>query len=142
MQRFEERHERICFCGTQIFSVSRHIAAALDHLPDQLIIGEPDSDCIECRPPLSTFAVESMAVVALLGLKDQRTLAFQCRALRQIFRWNRLTAPCIHHRTPRRVASYVGERAECNDGQQNYKNCNRAPSPALLTFTRHEWKRE
>src|SRR5207244_2001690 len=117
MQCFEEPHERISFCGTQILSIRRHIAPALDHLSDQLIMCESDSDCIECRSTLSTLAVESMAVVALLGLKNQRTLAFQCRAPRQIFRWNGFTALCIHHCTPRRVASYIGARPDCAEAQ-------------------------
>src|SRR6266516_463512 len=142
MQCFEEAHEGSSFCGTQIFSVRRHIAAALDHLSDQLIVCESDSDCIERRSTLSALAVECVAVVALLDLKDQRTLAFQCRALRQILRWDRFTTPCIHHWTPRCVASHIRERAECHDCKQNYKDCHRAASPALLTFTRYEWKRE
>src|SRR5262249_40382993 len=80
IQCFEERHERSSFWGAQVFSVSRHIAAALDHLSNQLIMCESYSDCIERRTTLSTFAVECMAVVALLDLKDQRALTLQSRA--------------------------------------------------------------
>src|SRR5438309_1408397 len=132
MQCVEERHERSRFCGTQVFSVSRHIAAALYHLPDQLIMRESHGDCIERRSALPTLTVERVAVVTLLGLKDQRALAFQSRVLHQVFRWNGFTAPCVHHWTPGRVASELRERSDRDSRQHNDKNRHGAASPALL----------
>src|SRR5580700_5809071 len=100
MQRLEKCHQRSGLRRTQGFSVGGHVAATLNHLPDELILRELDGDTIERRPALSPDASQCVAVVALLGLKNQRTMALQGRASFQIIRWNRIAAPSIHHWTP------------------------------------------
>jgi hypothetical protein len=53
MEGFKERHERGSLCRTQIVSIGRHIAAALDHLPDELVTRKSHGDTIQSWPPLS-----------------------------------------------------------------------------------------
>jgi hypothetical protein len=53
MEGFKERHKRRGLCRTQIVSVGRHVAAALDHLPDELVTRKSHGDTIQGRPPLS-----------------------------------------------------------------------------------------
>jgi hypothetical protein len=40
MQRFQECDERGRFSGTQILAVRGHIAASLDHLPNELVLSK------------------------------------------------------------------------------------------------------
>src|SRR5580704_2714968 len=77
VQRFEKRHQRSCLGGTQIFSIRGHVAATLNHLTYQLILRELDGDSIQFRPALSTRSADSVAVVTLLGLENERSLALQ-----------------------------------------------------------------
>jgi hypothetical protein len=74
MQRLEERDQRSSLRRTQGFSVGGHVAAALNHLPDELILRELEGDTIERRPALSSDISQCVTVVALLGLKNKRTL--------------------------------------------------------------------
>jgi hypothetical protein len=53
MEGFKERHERRGLSRTQIVSIGRHIAAALDHLPDELVTRKSHGDTIQSGPPLS-----------------------------------------------------------------------------------------
>jgi len=46
MQGFEKRDKCSGFRGTQVFSVGRHVAAALDHLADELVLGQAHSNTI------------------------------------------------------------------------------------------------
>jgi hypothetical protein len=39
VERLEKRHERSRLRGTQVISVGWHVATALDHLADELILG-------------------------------------------------------------------------------------------------------
>src|SRR5580704_12428944 len=89
MQRLKERHQRGGLRRTQVLSISRHVAAALNHLPDQLILGELDGHSIQLRPALPSRTTQSVAIVALLSLKNQRTLPLQSRTPFEILRWNR-----------------------------------------------------
>ena len=56
MKRLEECHQRRGFRRTQVLSVGRHVAAALDHLANELILVESQRDPVERWPALSTFA--------------------------------------------------------------------------------------
>jgi hypothetical protein len=47
VQRFEKRDQGSRFRRTQILSVSRHVAASLDHLSNQLILREPHGNAVE-----------------------------------------------------------------------------------------------
>src|SRR5437899_12578899 len=93
MQRFEERHESGRLRRTQVLSIGGHVSPALDDLPDQLIVRQPDGDGVERRPTLTAVLVQRMAAVALLDLEDERSLALEGGALLQIVRGDRLAAP-------------------------------------------------
>jgi hypothetical protein len=134
VQCLEESHQCSRLCGSQIFSVSRHVAAALDYLADELILRELNGDSIQLRTTLTSRAAQRVAVVALLYLKNERALPLQGRTPFQVLRWNWITAPRIHYRTPRRIASQVCECTERDRDQQNRKNRYGTAFPALLTF--------
>ena len=80
MQGLEERDQGRCLGWTQILSVGWHVASALDHLPDQLVLREPQSDSVERRAALTAHVIKRMAVVALLGLENQCAPAFESGA--------------------------------------------------------------
>ena len=50
VKRLEERHQCRSLRGTQVLSVGRHVAAALDHLADELILRELSSYLIQFWP--------------------------------------------------------------------------------------------
>src|SRR5260370_21224615 len=77
MQGLKKCHQRCCLRWTQVFSIGRHIAAALNYLADQLIFCESQSNTVQGRSAFTSPIIERMAVVTLLGLKDQRSLALQ-----------------------------------------------------------------
>src|SRR5277367_2260213 len=77
MKSHEKRNQRRGFRRTQVFSVGRHVAAALDDLSNQLILCEPHGDAVERRASLAAQIPKGMAVAALLGLKHERALSFQ-----------------------------------------------------------------
>jgi len=53
MQGFKERHERGGLRRTQVVSIGRHIATALDYLTDELVTRKSHGDTIQSRPPLT-----------------------------------------------------------------------------------------
>src|SRR5712691_11383018 len=68
MQGLHERHQCRHLRRAQILAIGRHIAPALDHLPDQLIPGQARRHVVERRAALAAAAVQAMAVPALLVL--------------------------------------------------------------------------
>src|SRR5712692_8909373 len=74
MESLEKRDQCRGFRWAQVFSVSRHVAASLDHLADELVLREPHGNVVERRPPLSAEFTERMAIAALLHLKDESPL--------------------------------------------------------------------
>jgi len=46
MQGFEKGDKCSGFGGTQIFSVGRHVATSLDHLADELVLGQAHGNTI------------------------------------------------------------------------------------------------
>ena len=79
MQRLEECNQRRGFRWTQVFSVGGHVAAALNHLTNQLVFIEAQGDPVERGAAFSALLTERMAVVALLYLEDERAPAFESR---------------------------------------------------------------
>src|ERR1700689_2503121 len=79
MERFEKCDQGSGLRRTQIFSVSRHIAAALNHLADELVLREPRGNAVEGRTTLASRIAERMAVAALLALKNKRALSLKSR---------------------------------------------------------------
>ncbi len=80
MQRLEERDQRRHLRGAQVLAVGGHVAAALQHLADQLIARQPRRDVVERRAAQAALAAERVAVAALLALQDERALQLERRA--------------------------------------------------------------
>src|SRR5207245_2901915 len=138
MQSFQECHQRSCLRRTEVFPIGRHIAATLNHLANKLIFGKVESNSVEGRTTLTSSVIQRMTVVTLLGLKNQRTLAFQgCASVNILWR-NRLAAPCVHDRAPGRVLAQMRHSTESHRDQENREHGNRSACPALLTFAREE----
>src|ERR1700745_675075 len=105
MQRFEECDERGRLRRTQILPICGHVSASLDHLADELVLGQAHGDTIKCWTSLAATLPEGMAVTTLLALENQCPLSLKRGAAMQKFVRYRITAPRIHVRTPRRIAS-------------------------------------
>src|SRR5258708_33797365 len=134
MQRLKKFDQRARLCRTQVLAIRRHIPATLDDLANQLVRREADSNLVERRSALAAFATEGMAVVTLLGLKNQSALVLQRSAIFQVLGGNRVAAPRVHYGTPRRVLAQVCQSAKRYRRHQDYKNSNRSPFPTLLAF--------
>src|SRR5262245_21692278 len=76
-QRSHERDERVDFRGAEILAVSRHVAATLQNLTEELIARLTRRDAIERRPALSSFTAEAVAGPALLVLQHKGTLELE-----------------------------------------------------------------
>src|SRR6266404_6953294 len=81
-----------------------------------------------------------MAVTTLLPLENQRTLSLKRGAAMQKFVRYRITAPSVHVRAPRRIASEMGECSQDYGDQQNGQNSDRTSPPALFSFPRKKWQ--
>src|ERR1700691_5206132 len=103
MQRLKKRDQRRGFRRTQILAVRGHIAAALDHLPNQLILRQTSGHGIQSRSALSALIVERVGVVALLELENESALSLERSPLIQKLGRDRDGAPRVHHRTPWRI---------------------------------------
>src|ERR1700739_3525616 len=112
MQRLKKFDQGGRLGRTEVLAICWHIASALNYLANQLIRRETHSNLIELWSSLAAFAAEGMAVVTLLGLKNESALVLQRSAIFQVFDGNRLAAPRIHYGTPRRVLAQVRQSAK------------------------------
>src|SRR5215472_15435032 len=119
MQGFEKCHQRCCFRWAQAVSIRRHVAASLNHLANQLVLGEPDSHAVQGRTSLPTRFSQRMAVAALFELKNESTLPLKGRRAVQKSVRHGITTPRIHVRTPRRESGKVRKFPQRN-GSQHY----------------------
>jgi hypothetical protein len=119
MQRLEERDQSGGFRRTQILPVGRHVAATLNHLPNELIMRQEDRYAVESGATLPALVVKRVAVVALLHLEYESTLPLKRGSVAQVLRWNWHRAPGVHHWTPGRVSRKVREGSQRNRYQQN-----------------------
>src|SRR6185437_11404603 len=134
MKGFEEVDERGHFFGREILSVSRHVAAALNDLADELIFGEAHGYGIEFGAAPATDSIEGVAVAALHSLEDDGSLALNRREVLQILCGNGVLAPGVHFRTPGSAGAEIGEDSpEDRDGDED-ENRDGAAMPALFTF--------
>src|SRR5690242_138059 len=81
-----------------------------------------------------------MAVTTLLDLENQCPLSLKRGAAMQKSVRYRITAPSVHVRAPRRVASEMGECSQDYGDQQNRQNSYRPPAPTLFPFSRKKWQ--
>src|ERR1700742_3449227 len=97
MQGLQELDQCRSLGGAEILAVRRHVAAALQHLPNQLILRETRCHKIQGGPTLSAHAGNRVAVAALLRLKDDCALAFEWACIVGITdRDRRTSAPRAH----------------------------------------------
>src|SRR5580700_5978206 len=136
VQGFKKSYERRSLCRTQVVPIGWHVAAALNHLPDKLVLGQPHGNAVQGWPPLSTRVAKRVAVAALLDLKHQRTLPLQCSRAMNVLVGYRIAAPGVHVRTPGRELGHASKRAERDCDQQHSNNRNRAALPAFFSFSR------
>src|SRR6266702_8550109 len=141
MQRFKEGNQRRRLRWTEIFAIGGHVAAALQHLADQLIAGKSCRDGVQRRTPLAAFAAESVTIAALFGLKYDGALAFERGAACEQFGWDRRAAPCVHHRRPWSIGAELSQCRQRDYDNQRGQNCEGPATPALLTSARDERQR-
>src|ERR1700683_5242280 len=138
MQRLKERDQSRRLRGAPILPVRGHVATALDHLPNQLILCQPNGHGIESRSALSALIVERVAVVTLLHLENEGALALERGAVVQKLGRNRNSTPCVHHRAPRCISSETRKRSQRDCHEQNREYGNRPAPPAFFAFTEKE----
>ena len=142
MQSFEEADQRGDFRRGKILPVSRHISAALQHLPHQLVVGQPGRDSIERRTALATHASEHMAIAALLVLEDNLSLSPQgCGIVHIALRYG-VAAPRLHLRTPGCVGSQVLANRKGYRQERDREHSDRPAVPALFSLTGKKRKRQ
>src|SRR5258705_945432 len=101
MQGSQKLNESGGLGWAQVLAIRRHVAAALEDLPDQLILRETCRDKIQSRTTLSANACNRVAVTALLRLKDDSPLPLERAEIVCVTDGDRgITAPCIHLRAP------------------------------------------
>ena len=93
MQRPEVGHQCRHLGRVQVVTVRRHLAAPLEHLPDQLIPGQMHGDVVERGSSIASSPAEGMAVPTLLVLKHQGALELERRSLFQQ-QWFGLESAC------------------------------------------------
>jgi hypothetical protein len=78
IERVKECHESSRLGGTKIFAIGWHVSAALDHLPNQLILCELNGDAVQSRTTLTSLPLQGVAVVTLLRLENESALPLKC----------------------------------------------------------------
>src|SRR4029077_14686112 len=92
--------------------ICRHVAAALNHLPNELVLCQPHGDAVQGWSPLSACVAKRVAVGALLELTHERTLALKCGRAMNVAVGDWIAAPRAHMRTPGRELGQTSKRAE------------------------------
>src|SRR5215468_9701024 len=132
MQGLHERHQ----CGdlrrTEILAIGRHIAAALDHLPDQLVAGQARRHIVERRAALAAAAAQAVAVPALLVLEHQGPLDFERRAALEIVRGYWRAAPGLHRWGPGRVHPHRRQSTKHQEDDHHGQHSDWPPARAFL----------
>src|SRR2546422_7815209 len=142
MQRLQKCDERSCFRWAQVLPIRRHVAASLDHLPDELVLREPYGNAVQRRTSLPAAFSKKMAVAALLHLKNERALPLKRSCAAQKSLRHRIAAPGVHVRAPGCEPREMGKCAKRDRDQQHGQDCNRPPPPALFSFAGKKWRSE
>src|SRR5581483_278558 len=136
------RHERCSLRWRQVLAVRRHVAASLNHLPDELVLRQPHSHRVQSRTAFSAILAEGMAVAALLNLEDQRALPFDRAGVFQKLIRDRGAAPGVHLRTPGGILGEMRKSSKRDRKQQNGQDSNGPPLPTLFALTREEREKQ
>src|SRR5215470_154885 len=94
VQSPHERDQRRDLRRAEIPAIGRHIASALDHLPDQLAAGQARRHVIERRAALAAYPAQAMAIAALLVLQRHGAPQLEWRALFNELLRHSVAAPC------------------------------------------------
>src|ERR1700683_55900 len=135
VQGLEESYERRSLCRTQVVSIGRHVAAALNYLANELVLRQTLGNAVQGWSPLSTHIAQRVAVAALLDLKYERTLALKCSRAVNVPVGHWIAAPGVHVRTPGRELGEPSKRAESDRGHQHSNNRNGTALPAFFSFS-------
>src|SRR4030095_4624757 len=90
-QPLQERQQGVDLGGREVLPLSRHVASALQDLPDQLIPRQAGADAVERGAPLAALTGEAVAVAALLVLEHERALQLERRPPRDVLNRRRTT---------------------------------------------------
>jgi len=142
VQGLEESYERCRLRRTQVVPISRHVAAALNNLSNELVLRQAHCNAIQGWPPLSASVAKRVAVAALLDLKYKRTLPLKCSRAVNVPVGYRIAAPCVHVWTPGRELSHASKRAEGDCDQQHSDNRNWTALPTFFLLLRKEMAEE
>src|SRR5438105_1516168 len=146
LSRRVQRLEKCDECGrlrwTQVFSIRRHVAASLNHLPDELVLREPHRNAVQGGASFPAGPSKGMAVAALFDLKNESALPLKrsCAMEHSLRHW--ITAPGAHVRARGCELSETGKGPEHDRDQQHGQNRNRPPPPALFSFAGEKRKKE
>src|SRR5439155_10068140 len=146
LSRRVQRLEKCDECGrlrwTQVFPIRRHVAASLNHLPDELVLREPHRNAVQGRASFPAGPSKGMAVAALFDLKNESALPLERSCALEHPLRHGITAPSVHVRAPRCELREMGKGPERDRDQQHRQNRNRPPPPALFSFAGEKRKKE
>src|SRR5580704_4529693 len=135
VQGREKSYECRGLCRTQVVPIGRHIPAALNHLPNELVLWQPHGNAVQGWPSLSTHVAKRVTVAALLDLEHERTLPLKCSRAMNVPVGYWIAAPSVHVRTPGRELGQASKCAESDRDQQHGYNRNRTPLPTFFSFS-------
>src|SRR5437899_13101212 len=93
-----ERDECVDFRGAQILAIGGHVAAALQHLTNELIAGLACRHTVQRRAAAAPLATQAVAGAALLVLQHERALELERRAALDVADRCRGGGPRLHLR--------------------------------------------
>ena len=137
-QRGKKAHQCLRLRRAQSVAIGWHVAAALQHLADHLVLGHPRRNRVQRRPAQPACSAQGVAVAALLVLQHQRALPLQRRTAREILHRRRIARPCRHDRTPRRIRAQVRKNPQRHSYQRKHQHRYRPPRPVLLALAGHQ----
>src|SRR5438034_176300 len=116
LSRQVQRLEKCDECGrlrwTQVFPIRRHVAASLNHLPDELVLREPHRNAVQGRASFPAGPSKGMAVAALFDLKNESALPLKRSCALEHPLRHGITAPSVHVRAPRCELREMGKGPE------------------------------
>src|SRR5215813_58170 len=130
-QRLHASHESRYLFRRQVPAKRRHVAAALNYLPDQLVAGKTRGHTIQRWAAQAAFATQAVAIPALLILQHQRALQLQRRTSVHILHRCGNAAPGFHVGTPRGECSQVRQRTECQQHENHPQHGHGPPASAF-----------
>src|SRR5579862_6060695 len=142
MKRIQKCDERSDLGRRKRSAIGRHVAATLNYLADDLIFGEMHGNAVERGTALAPESAERVTIVALLGLENERALAFERSITVDEAIGNFVGGPRGHVRTPGCIGAEMRERSQADGDNHQRKDANRTAIPTLFADTRDEWQSE